>query len=76
MPRLPPTATGTPADFRMWPISAVVVDLPLVPVTAQMRASGQARRSSWMSPVTGTPAARAARTAGCGAGCVSGTPGS
>jgi hypothetical protein len=31
---LPPTSQAMPACFRMWPISAVVVDLPLVPVMA------------------------------------------
>src|SRR3990170_1605176 len=60
-------------------MSAVVVDLPLVPVTATNGASGQllarSRQKSSMSPMISTPAARALATDQCGAGCVSGTPG-
>ena len=37
-PILPPTATSSPAAASTWPISAVVVDLPLVPVMATKRA--------------------------------------
>ncbi len=65
----------------MWPISAVVVDLPLVPVMATTRgrlcsgAAFTARAKSSISPITGTPAARAAATVQCGAGWVKGTPG-
>ena len=61
------------------PISAVVVDLPLVPVMATNGASGawlrRSRQNSSMSPMTSTPAARASPTVQCGAGWVSGTPG-
>ena len=60
-------------------MSAVVVDLPLVPVMATNGAAGAMRRrsrqNSSMSPITSTPAARASATVQCGAGCVSGTPG-
>src|SRR5215813_9295847 len=60
-------------------MSAVVVDLPLVPVTATNGEFGALRRrsrqNSSMSPTTGTAAARASPTDQCGAGCVSGTPG-
>ena len=60
-------------------ISAVVVDLPLVPVMATNGASGawrrRSRQNSSMSPITSTAAARASPTVQCGAGCVSGTPG-
>src|SRR6185437_10767613 len=45
-PILPPTSQVAPAVSRMWPISAVVVDLPLVPVTATKRLFGCARASS------------------------------
>ena len=34
LPILPPISAAKPQDARIWPISAVVVDLPLVPVTA------------------------------------------
>ena len=45
-PRLPPTATGTPARSNMWPSSAVVVDLPLVPVMPAKRAPEPAARTA------------------------------
>ena len=60
-------------------MSAVVVDFPLVPVTATNGASGalarRSRQNSSMSPITSTAAARASPTDQCGAGWVSGTPG-
>src|SRR3954449_9140201 len=60
-------------------MSAVVVDLPLVPVMATNGASGALRRRSRqnnsMSPITSQPACRAISTDQCGAGCVSGAPG-
>src|SRR5215213_4802593 len=60
-------------------ISAVVVDLPLVPVMATNGASGawrrRSRQNSSMSPITSQPAWRAISTDQCGAGCVSGAPG-
>ena len=75
-PILPPTEVGKPAAERMCPISAVVVDLPLVPVTATKRARpSTSRHRSSMSQMISTPAAFAMPTIGCGAGCVSGTPG-
>ncbi len=40
MPILPPTSTSRPAARKRWPISAVVVDLPLVPVIATSRGAG------------------------------------
>ena len=40
VPMLPPICTSRPADLRMWAVSAVVVDLPLVPVMATNGASG------------------------------------
>jgi hypothetical protein len=47
----------------MWAISAVVVDLPLVPVMARSGASGQllarSRQNSSTSPMISTPAALA-----------------
>ena len=68
-----------PAARRMWAISAVVVDLPLVPVMARKGASGailaRSRQNSSTSPMISTPAARAFSTVQCGAGCVSGMPG-
>ena len=60
-------------------MSAVVVDLPLVPVMATNGASGallrRSRQNSSMSPITSTAALRASPTDQCGAGWVSGTPG-
>jgi hypothetical protein len=76
---LPPTCTSWPAAFRMCAISAVVVDLPLVPVIATNGAAGatarRSRANSSMSPITSTPASRAIFTDQCGSGWVSGTPG-
>src|SRR5471032_677842 len=72
---LPPTWLGHPTLCRMWPINAVVVDLPLVPVTATKRAFGSARASSSMSQMIGLPAARAAAATACGLGNVLGMPG-
>src|SRR5947209_11053019 len=74
-PMLPPTAQAAPAVFRIWPISAVVVDLPLVPVTPTKRLSGWARASSSTSQISGFPAARAASATGCGLGRRLGMPG-
>lgn len=56
-------------------ISAVVVDLPLVPVIATKRASGWARASSSTSQEDYVKAARAATATGCGLGRVLGMPG-
>ena len=57
----PPSATSRPASRSTWAISAVVVDLPLVPVIATNGASGartaRSREKSSMSPTIGTPAA-------------------
>src|SRR3989344_1889194 len=70
-----------PAWAQMWPIRAVVVDLPLVPVMATTLgrlcsgAAFTARAKSSMSPMISTPAALARSTVQCGVGCVSGTPG-
>ena len=54
---LPPSATSRPASLSTWAISAVVVDLPLVPVTATNGASGaraaRSRAKSSMSPTIG-----------------------
>src|SRR6185437_4160308 len=80
-PMLPPMRASRPASRQTWPTSAVVVDLPLVPVMATilgLRCSGAAftaRAKSSMSPTISTPAARAFSTVQCGAGWVSGTPG-
>ena len=78
-PILPPIATSRPASLSTWAISAVVVDLPLVPVMATNGASGaraaRSRAKSSMSPTTGTPASSARLTVQCGSGWVSGTPG-
>src|SRR6185369_5962218 len=80
-PMLPPMRTSRPAMAQMWPTSAVVVDLPLVPVTATLfgrLCSGAAftvRAKSSMSPRISTPASLARSTVQCGAGWVSGTPG-
>ena len=60
-----PRRPGTPAAARMCASSAVVVDLPLVPVMPTKRArepaARTARNSSSASERIGTPAARAAR---------------
>src|SRR6056297_3637254 len=76
---LPPICTSRPVSRRIWAISAVVVDLPLVPVIAMKGASGasfaRSRQNSSISPMISTPAACAFVTLQCGTGWVSGTPG-
>ncbi len=78
---LPPMRTSRPASAQMWPIRAVVVDLPLVPVMATIfgrLCSGAAftvRAKSSMSPTISTPSALALSTVQCGLGWLSGTPG-
>ena len=71
-PMLPPIATSRPASSSTWAISAVVVDLPLVPVMATNGASGalapRSRAKSSMSPTIGTPASSARLTVQCGVG--------
>src|SRR5216683_4455323 len=74
-PILPPTSQRRPASTRIWPIRAVVVDLPLVPVMPMKPAFGWARASSSMSQMIGLPAARAATATGCGLGRWLGMPG-
>ena len=59
----PPTSTRCPPASSIRPASVVVVDFPLVPVMATMRPRSQ-REASSSSPITGTPAARAASIAG------------
>src|SRR5690606_37794689 len=81
MPMLPPTWTVMPACFSTQPIRAVVVDLPLVPVTATTfgrspsGSAASARANSSMSPMTSIPASRALSTVQCGLGWVRGAPG-
>jgi len=43
VPMLPPTWASSEVRRSTWPISAVVVDLPLVPVTATIFAPGTLR---------------------------------
>ena len=43
VPMLPPICTSQPAGAKTWAVSAVVVDLPLVPVMAMKGASGAMR---------------------------------
>ncbi len=80
-PMLPPMRASRPAWRQMWPIRAVVVDLPLVPVMATTLgrlcagAAFTVRANSSMSPRISTPAAWACSTVQCGSGWVSGTPG-
>ncbi len=63
----------------MWAVSAVVVDLPLVPVMAITGAGGhraaRSRKKISISPMISTPACLADPTVQCGSGCVRGTPG-
>src|SRR5436309_3541474 len=69
-PMLPPTATLWPAASSIFPVNAVVVDFPLVPVIAITRPRSHHDASS-SSPTIGTPRSRAALTAVCSGG----TPG-
>jgi hypothetical protein len=65
LPRLPPQKLGRPDAAHSAPVSAVVVDLPLVPVIASTCASGcKSRHASSISAITSTPAARAATISG------------
>ena len=79
VPMLPPIATSWPKHRKRCAVSAVVVDLPLVPVIATKGAPGavfsRSRPNSSMSPMISTPAACASGTVQCGVGWVSGTPG-
>ncbi len=65
LPRLPPQKLGRPDAAHSAPVSAVVVDLPLVPVMASTLAPGcRQRNASSISAMTSTPAARAAVISG------------
>src|SRR3954452_9771678 len=79
VPILPPIWVSYPATLVRCAISAVVVDLPLVPVIVTNGASGawrrRSRQNSSMSPITSQPASRAFSTLQCGTGWVNGTPG-
>ena len=59
-----------PADAARCAISAVVVDLPLVPVMATKGAPGasvaRSRQNNSISPITATPALWASVTIQCG----------
>jgi len=59
-PMFPPSHVLRPQARSMAASSAVVVDLPLLPVTAATGA-GQRARNMFMGLVTGTAACRAAR---------------
>ena len=78
-PILPPMATWQPASRSRCAVSAVVVDLPLVPVIPMTFAlefcASRWRKNSSVSPITSIPADSAFLTVQCGSGCVSGTPG-
>ena len=67
---LPPSCVSKPALAHRCAISAVVVDLPLVPVMATNGAWGacarRSRQNSSMSPITSTAMARASPTDQCG----------
>ena len=65
LPRLPPQNVGRPDGSQSLPVSAVVVDLPFVPVIAISVAPGSRKRyASSISAMTSTPAARAAVISG------------
>src|SRR5471032_2141657 len=82
LPILPPIWASKPQAFNMCPTSAVVVDLPLVPVMAITGALAEpfgSGRISWAksstSPMMRTLARLACSTTPWGLGWVSGTPG-
>ena len=66
----PPTRASFPLSLSIAPRAAVVVDLPLVPVTAAT-VPARWRKPSSISAITGTPAPRAASSSGSSHG----TPG-
>src|SRR5438067_969788 len=79
---LPPACASNPQAFSTCAISAVVVDLPLVPVIATtgarpfVAAAGRiVRANNSTSPITSAPPLRARRTTACGCGCVRAMPG-
>ena len=78
-PRLAPAALGMPATVQICASSAVVVDLPLVPVMpanfARQPLPRTARYSSSASVSTGTPCATAQAACSCGLGNLCGMPG-
>ncbi len=78
-PILPPICASFPAVVRMCATSAVVVDLPLVPLIPIHGACGylaaRSRAKISTSPIISMLAALARSTVQCGSGCVSGTPG-
>ena len=80
VPILPPSCASMPADAARWAISAVVVDLPLVPVMATNGASGRvapplAAEQLDVADHLDAGLVRERRPSQCGAGWVSGTPG-
>src|ERR1700723_3536073 len=82
LPILPPIWASKPHWLRICPTSAVVVDLPLVPVMAitgdlpgRSGLGRTSRANSSTSPITGTCALLACSTTPCGLGWVKGTPG-
>lgn len=76
---LPPSWASRPLAPIRWAISAVVVDLPLVPVIAMNGLPGECARLSRTkistSPMISTWCRLASSAAQCGLGWVSGTPG-
>src|SRR5579859_3163614 len=82
LPILPPIWASKPHWLRICPTSAVVVDLPLVPVMAitgdlpgRSELGRISRANNSTSPITGTLALLACSTTPWGLGWVSGTPG-
>ena len=71
-PILPPIWASRPALLSRWAISAVVVDLPLVPVMATSGQSApdfaRSRQNNSMSPMISTPALPASAAVQCGCG--------
>ena len=67
-PIFPPMAQTSPACSRIWPIRAVVVDLPFVPVMDTQRPLRPRLRANSTSLKIGMPASMHAFAAGWGSG--------
>ena len=72
---LPPISTGNPAQRKICPTRAVVVDFPLVPVIPIMRGSIKFLTKISISPIIGVFAFFAFLATTCGLGYECGMPG-
>ena len=72
---LPPISVGNPAQRKICPTRAVVVDFPLVPVIPMIRGSAKFLTKTSISPIIGVFASFAFLATTCGLGYECGIPG-